>query len=376
MERKGLDISSYQKGINFSAIKKSEYGEFLILRAGFTGYGTGVSYNKDSSFENFYKNAKSKDIPVGAYWYSCANTYDKGVAEANYMYNNCLKGKQFEYPIFIDVEDTHWQVGNKSGVTQAIKGFCKTLEDKGFYVGIYGSDISGFKDKMNLDDLKSYDKWVARYGSAPTYVKDYGMWQTSSTGKISGYTGNLDTDVCYRDYPNIIKSKGLNGYGSAPAPTPTPEPTPTPTPSAKFNIGDKVVINGDLYVSSTADKPAGKVSNKVTNITRYAAGTAHPYNTTGDLGWMNEKDIAKYSEPAPTPQPAPAPKPSTGLKVGDLVKIVDYGNGSSYGNAGLAGGKGWTREILAIYEGRAYPYRVGNKSGTTGYYKASALKKI
>ena len=108
---KGLDISSYQNGISLDKIKNAGY-EFLILRAGFTGYGTGVSYNKDNQFENFYDQAKSKNIPVGAYWYSCANTYDKGVAEARYMYENCLKGKQFEFPIYIDVEDTHHQVNN------------------------------------------------------------------------------------------------------------------------------------------------------------------------------------------------------------------------------------------------------------------------
>ena len=46
---KGLDISSYQGGINFDAIKSAGV-EFLILRAGFTGWGTGVSYNKDNCF--------------------------------------------------------------------------------------------------------------------------------------------------------------------------------------------------------------------------------------------------------------------------------------------------------------------------------------
>ena len=213
MEKRGLDISSYQKGISFDAIKNSV--EFLILRAGFTGWGTGVSYNKDSCFENFYSQAKSRGIPVGAYWYSCANTYQKGVNEANYMYNNCLKGKQFEYPIYIDVEDTHHQVNNKVGVTEAIKGFCETLEAKGYYVGIYASDISGFKDKMNIGELNSYDKWVARYGSTPKYVPSYGIWQSSSSGKINGYSGNLDTDVAYKDYPSIIKSQGLNGYGAS-----------------------------------------------------------------------------------------------------------------------------------------------------------------
>ena len=96
-----------------------------------------------------------------------------------------------------------------------------------------------------------------------------------------------------------------------------PEPTPTPTPSDKFNIGDKVVINGALYVSSTASSPAGSVSNKVTNITRKAPGTAHPYNTTGDLGWMDESSIRAYVEPTPTKD----------FKVGDKVvpiKLVDW----------------------------------------------------
>lgn len=65
----------------------------------------------------------------------------------------------------------------------------------------------------------------------------------------------------------------------------------------KFKVGDKVVINGDLYVSSNASYPSGKVSNKVTYITRVVSGAKHPYNTTGDLGWMNESDIRFYEEP-------------------------------------------------------------------------------
>lgn len=208
---KGLDISSYQRGISFNAIKNAGI-EFLILRAGFTGWGTGVNYNKDICFDSFYISAKQNNIPVGAYWYSCANTYEKGVAEARYMYNNCLKGKQFEYPIYIDVEDTHHQVNNKRGVTDAIIGFCETLENLGYYVGIYGSDISGFKDKMYINELDAYDKWVARYGSKPKYVSSYGMWQSSSKGRINGYNGNLDTDESYKDYVSIIKNGGFNGY--------------------------------------------------------------------------------------------------------------------------------------------------------------------
>lgn len=151
-----------------------------------------------------------------------------------------------------------------------------------------------------------------------------------------------------------------------------PTPTPQPTPSDKFNIGDKVVINGPLYVSSTASSPAGHVSNKVTNITRKNPGSAHPYNTTGDLGWMDESSIKKYEEPTP----APTPVPSTELNVGDAVEIIGTGNGSAYGGSNTAYGIGWKRQILKIWNGKPYPYQVGNNTGTTGFYKKEALKKI
>ena len=151
-------------------------------------------------------------------------------------------------------------------------------------------------------------------------------------------------------------------------------PAPTPGASGKFNIGDKVTINGPLYVNSNATSPSGSVSNKVTTITRKVEGAAHPYNTTGDLGWMDESSITKYVEPTPAPTPTPAPK--TELAVGDTVKIVGTGNGSSYGGSNTAYGLGWTRQILGIYSGRPFPYRVGNSSGTTGFYAASALQKL
>ena len=70
---------------------------------------------------------------------------------------------------------------------------------------------------------------------------------------------------------------------------------PKPSIGQKFAIGTKVVINGALYTSSNADSAAGYVNNKTTYITRYAAGSKHPYNTTGDLGWMDEGAIAAYS---------------------------------------------------------------------------------
>ena len=165
--------------------------------------------------------------------------------------------------------------------------------------------------------------------------------------------------------------KIVDNIVNPPKPEPKPEEDKSNGYTGKFKEGDKVVINGPLYASSTALNATGNVSNKITNIVLVAKNTAHPYNTTGYLGWMNEKDIKLYEEPKPTPKPTP----STTLNVGDTVKIVGTGNGSSYGTSNTAYGIGWTRQILGIYEGRPYPYRVGNSTGTTGFYKASALKK-
>lgn len=91
---------------------------------------------------------------------------------------------------------------------------------------------------------------------------------------------------------------------------------PVKPTTQKFAIGEKVILNGVLYTSSMGDKKGITVSNKVTNITRYASGSKHPYNTTGDLGWMDESSISKYTEPK-----------KEEIKVGDYVvptKCVDY----------------------------------------------------
>lgn len=297
---KGLDISSYQKGINFNAIKNAGI-EFLILRAGFTGWGTGVSYNKDSCFESFYNSAKQYNIPVGTYWYSCANTREKGIAEANYMYNNCLKGKQFEYPIYIDVEDTHHQVNNKRGVTDAIKGFCETLEKLGYYVGIYASDISGFQEKMYINELTMYDKWVARYGSKPKFVTEYGMWQSSSSGKINGYNGNLDTDESYKNYTPIITSNGFNGFSKTTNITPsneldkyTDEELAKMVWQGKFGNDDVRRQNlGTRYdaVQKLVNQGVGKETKDIIYIVKSGdtlSGIAVRYNTT-------YQKLAKYN---------------------------------------------------------------------------------
>jgi hypothetical protein len=112
--------------------------------------------------------------------------------------------------------------------------------------------------------------------------------------KVSGNTitvieGNISEAVGRRTIK--VNAKYIRGYG-VPKYDKKPE-VEKPTTSLKFKIGDKVVVNGNLYKSSNAAVPVGFVKNKLTKITRVAKGAKHPYNTTGDLGWMDEASIKR-----------------------------------------------------------------------------------
>ena len=210
----GIDISKWQSGINLSQAKNQGV-KFAILRGGYTGSSNGTSKAKDTSFETFYKQCKSLNIPVGCYWFSRANTYEKGVNEAKFMYENCLKNKQFEYPIYIDVEDSKYQKKSKKGTTEAIIGFCEYLENLGYWVGIY-ANVDWFKNYIDTSKLKAYDKWVAYWGTKRPSYPEGGMWQFGGetnkirTNKVANKV--CDQDYSYKDYPKIIKAKGLNGF--------------------------------------------------------------------------------------------------------------------------------------------------------------------
>ena len=137
------------------------------------------------------------------------------------MYENCLKGKQFEYPIYIDVEDDtggkNWlRNAGKKAITDGIVGFCETLENKGYYVGIY-ANLDWFNNLINLDRVKDYDKWLAAWlkNKPRTFLSDT-MWQFGgeTNQQRSPYLAGqiVDQDYCYYDYPSVIKNAGLNGY--------------------------------------------------------------------------------------------------------------------------------------------------------------------
>jgi GH25 family lysozyme M1 (1,4-beta-N-acetylmuramidase) len=231
--KNGIDVSVYQGDIDWKAVKNSGIA-FAIIRAG----GSDSGFYKDSTFEKNYSNAKAVGMPVGAYYFvgsGCTSKAD-GIADAK-RFLEIIKGKTFEYPVYIDLEAT--SPSAKAGATEACIGFCETMENAGYYCGIYASDVSGFNDRLDLSRLSKFDKWVARYGSKPVVVKSYGIWQKSDSGRINGISVNVDLDEAYMDYPTIIKNAGLNGFKKPENPAPVQE---KPAPKT-----GELSLNGKKY---------------------------------------------------------------------------------------------------------------------------------
>ena len=332
MAKLGIDISAHQGDINLEALKSQI--DFVIIRV---GYGTKGTIDK-----KFKRNADlcvNLGIPYGFYWYSYALDVDGAKKEAE-AFLNAIKIYTPEYGCWFDMEDADgYKKKNGMPSNEILRdicyAFCEKVENAGYYTGVYASE-SWFENQLAGDRLARFDKWIAQW---PTTLggkqkglsveesarSDASLWQFTSQAKFTGYDGNLDADYAYKTFPNPVKEEV----------PPTPAPTPTPAPSTqKFSIGDKVIISGNLYTSSNAASPAGTVSNKVTNITRYAAGAAHPYNTTGDLGWMNESDIKAYSSSTSTTTPATIKKGSkikfTGTKSYSGIKLASWTNGYTF----------------------------------------------
>lgn len=203
---RGVDLSHWNGNVDFNVLKKNGVS-FAILKAG----GDEGNFYKDSKYNKNYNLAKQTGMNVGAYYFVGRNFTCSAVGlEDAKHFISLLKGKVFEMPVIVDIEVTPFTL--KVGATEAAIAFCRELEKNGYYAMIYSSDISGFKSRLNIERLVAFDKWVARYGSQPVYVKEYGMWQYSSKGTFPGHKGNFDLNYAYKNYPEIMKRNHLNGW--------------------------------------------------------------------------------------------------------------------------------------------------------------------
>ena len=186
-----VDISEFQQGINFNKMKNDGI-KAVIIRA---GYGREAS-QKDSMFESHYRNAKSAGLKVGAYWYSYADSINDAEKEAKACLE-CIENKYFDMPIYYDLEDYSMVKLGKTKLTAIAERFCETIKKSNYRAGVY-ANLNWFNNCLDYDELKrKYSIWLAQYNDKAELACD--IWQNSSTGKVIGYGGNIDTNVIYND---------------------------------------------------------------------------------------------------------------------------------------------------------------------------------
>lgn len=301
----GIDVSKHNGSIDWKNVKAQGI-DFAIIRAGYGRFDN----QKDERFEEYYRLAKKEGIKLGAYLYSYAKSVAEAEKEAE-IFIKWLKGKQFEMPVFYDVEEKSQSLKGKKFVSDIVKAFCQKLERAGYYVGIYASKY-WLENYIDDECKQKYDVWVAQWTSQNSYKGQYGMWQYSATGKISGVNSGVDLDKSYKDYPSIIISGGFNGFkksNSAKKPEGAPDKQPEKATSEKsesYKAGTKIrIVNAPLYVSSTAKTPS--VKKKTGNFyiydgieinSRYRITTRKDYVKSKPLdkkvtGYINKSDINK-----------------------------------------------------------------------------------
>lgn len=204
----GVDLSVHNGAVDMEKVKASGKS-FVFLRE---GYGDELSYpgQKDARFETNYKNAKAARLHVGAYHYMYATNVNAAKREA-WGFLNSLKGKSFDYPIALDIEESSQYKLTNSTVEAITKAFMDICEQAGYYVMLYSYE-SFLTAKFSADFRKRYDIWCANVSRQPSI--SYGIWQYSFKGQVSGISGRVDLNRTARNYPKLIKDSGKNGFSA------------------------------------------------------------------------------------------------------------------------------------------------------------------
>ena len=232
MTLNGIDISSYQSGIDLTVVPC----DFVIIKA---TQGTGY-VNPDC--DRAYQQAKRAGKLRGTYHYVGGGN---AVAEADYYVNN-IKGYLRDGLLAIDWEaeqNSAW--GNEAYLEQLVR---RVIERTGVKPLIY-SMASRYAQVAAVAKKLDCGLWIAEYADMnptgyqahPWREGAYGcaIRQYASTGRLNGWGGNLDLNIAYMTRDQWAK---YVNPGGKPAPAPAPsKPAPAPARKSEDAIAAEVI---------------------------------------------------------------------------------------------------------------------------------------
>lgn len=198
-----IDVSRWQGRIDWDTVKHSGKIDGVMIRA--MGNKNGKPY-LDPYFARNYAECARLGIPVGGYYYTCAVTHRQTEEELAAL-KTALRGKTFQLPLAIDVEDHRLRSLAPAKLSALVARAADRIETWNLYAMVY--TYTNFADTaLAAQPLAPYDLWLADYrGKRP--ARRHGMWQYTSSGTIPGVSGPVDLSVAYKDYAGIIQRAGL-----------------------------------------------------------------------------------------------------------------------------------------------------------------------
>ena len=197
----GTYISKYQDYVDFGRMKKAGM-DFVMLRAGFRGYGSG-QISVDEYFVDNLKRATDAGLSVGVYFFSQAISKEEAVEEAAFILE-LIKDYDITYPIAFDMEKIANDTSRTDQLTRAERteiaiAFMDHIKNAGYTPMIYGNKEWLIKE-VDMSRMSAYDVWYSEVADLPDYPYRFTMWQYSQSATVDGVAGYVDLNVSFIDY--------------------------------------------------------------------------------------------------------------------------------------------------------------------------------
>lgn len=258
MAMNGIDISNYQKGLNLASVPC----DFVIVKA------TEGTYMVQDTCDPWVQEAKRLGKKWGFYHFAGGGD---AIAEADFFVKNCANYFGEGIPV-LDYE----MYGRKG--TAWVKRFLDRVYEKTKVRCMVYTSRSVLTEENWGAIAPNHALWVAQYpnynhtgyqsdpwfpaGSIGAF-KFVTMHQYTSSGRLSGWNGNLDLNIAYLDRNGWDAiARGDRGTASNPAPTP---PKPTAPTGSTLELA-AAVMRGDYGNGATRKQKLGARYDEVQNF--------------------------------------------------------------------------------------------------------------
>lgn len=204
---KGIDVSYAQGAVDWVKVRESGI-EFAMIRSSRGPVSSTKPAAEDTTFKYNVTEAAKAGLQVGVYHYLYAETVADAKAEAQFFIKTIAPYK-ITYPVVLDVEEQSQAKLGKEKLTKIVKAFLDEVSAAGYYAMLY-SNKTWLTQYLDMSQLSGYEVWLAQWNTVPTYKGDFGMWQYSCKGIVSGIDGYVDLNLSYKNYAKIIKNGGYN----------------------------------------------------------------------------------------------------------------------------------------------------------------------